>query len=91
MKWIQIARAVLLLFPALIEAMKALEEAIPGEGKGEQRLAVIRQAMEAAHSQIQDTIVKFEDIWPSLAAAIGGLVTAFNAFGWNLPQKEEVK
>jgi len=83
MKWIQVAKAVLMLLPVLISAIKSIEEAIPGEGKGEQKLAQIRSILEVAHSGMSKSIVSFEDIWPTLEVAISSLVSTFNAIGWN--------
>lgn len=83
MKWLQVARAVLMLMPVLIAAIRAVEEAIPGEGKGEQKLAQIRGVLESAHDSMSKSVVSFEDIWPVLETAIKNLVTAFNAAGWN--------
>ena len=38
MKLLSIIRTIVALLPMLIEAIKAAEEAIPGSGKGEQKL-----------------------------------------------------
>lgn len=82
MKWLQIARAVLMLIPAIIAAIQALEEAIPGEGKGEQRLAAIREILQKIHAGANETLVSFEEVWPALASTIGVLVATFNSVGW---------
>lgn len=82
MKWIQIAKAVLMLLPAIIAAMKALEEAIPGQGRGELKLRLIRQTLETAYVGINRTKVSFDDVWPSLQRIIGDLVVDFNDIGW---------
>lgn len=82
MKWIQVAKAVLMLMPVLITAIRAIEEAIPGQGKGELKLAQVRNVLEAAYSAMNDSVLSFEDIWPVLNAAIVSLVAAFNTAGW---------
>lgn len=82
MKWLQVAKAVLMLMPVLITAIRAIEEAIPGQGKGELKLAQIRQVLEHAHRTVNDGMVGFEDIWPVLNSAVVNLVAAFNATGW---------
>jgi hypothetical protein len=65
---------ILSLIPALIAAMKAIEEAVPGTGQGEAKLAAIRQIVEA----IDAGLVK---LWPQISATISVLVTLFNATG----------
>lgn len=65
---------ILQLLPALIQAMKAIEEAIPGQGQGEQKLAAIRQILEAVDSGV----AKF---WPQIQTTISVLVGLFNTTG----------
>jgi hypothetical protein len=60
--------------PAIIEAIKAIEEAIPGQGKGEQKLAAIRGIIAASYEQAAA-------IMPILERVIGVLVDTFNAAG----------
>jgi hypothetical protein len=62
------------LIPAIIEAMKAIEAAIPGTGKGEQKLAAIRQMLEMIDSSVGS-------IWPQISGVIGILVKLFNDTG----------
>lgn len=65
---------ILQLIPALIQAMKAIEDAIPGSGQGEQKLAAIRQILEAVDSGV----AKF---WPQIQTTISVLVGLFNTTG----------
>lgn len=74
MSWITNANIILNLIPALITAMKAIEEAIPGQGKGEDKLAVIRAILEATNAQIGA-------LWPTIQTVIGILVAWFNKTG----------
>ena len=74
MKWFSQLQDVLKLLPAIIVAIKAIEEAIPGSGKGEEKLAAIRAIMEAANGQISL-------YWPLIQTAIGVLVGLFNRTG----------
>lgn len=60
------------LIPALIEVIKAVEAAIPGEGKGEAKLAMVRNILEATDSAIVQ-------IWPSIEKIISVIVNTFNA------------
>ncbi len=74
MSWLTTATIILNLLPALITAMKAIEEAIPGQGKGEDKLAAIRAILEATNAQIGA-------LWPTIQTVIGVLVTLFNKTG----------
>ena len=74
MSWITTANIILNLIPALITAMKAIEEVIPGQGKGEDKLAAIRAILEATNAQIGA-------LWPTVQTVIGILVALFNKTG----------
>ena len=65
---------ILQLIPALITALKAIEEAIPGSGKGEQKLSAIRGILEAVDGSITS-------LWPQISSVISALVTLFNNTG----------
>jgi len=67
-------RTVLTLLPAIIEAIKAIEAAIPGQGKGEQKLAAIRGIIAASYDQASV-------IMPIIERVVGVLVDTFNAVG----------
>lgn len=60
------------LIPVLIEIIKAVEAAIPGEGKGEAKLAMLRQILEVTDSTIAN-------LWPSLEKVIGIIVATLNS------------
>lgn len=62
------------LIPVLIELIKAVEQVIPGEGKGEQKLVMVRELLEATDKQITAA-------WPAVAQVIAVLVKTFNATG----------
>lgn len=74
MGWLSAAIALLQLLPAIITAMKALEEAIPGKGQGEMKLAAIREILESTSGQVQT-------LWPNIEKAISVLATVFNKTG----------
>lgn len=67
----QNAILILKLIPVLIDAIKALEAAIPGEGKGELKLKALREILEVADSTLSS-------LWPQISAVVGVLVKAFN-------------
>lgn len=62
------------LIPAIIAAMKAIEEAIPGSGTGEQKLAAIRGMLEAVDGS-------YKNMWPQISGVVGVLVGLFNSTG----------
>lgn len=62
------------LIPAIIEVIKTIEEAIPGQGKGEAKLAAVRGILEI-------TVEGFNQLWPSLEKVVKVLVETFNAVG----------
>lgn len=65
---------ILQLIPALIAALKAIEDAIPGSGMGEQKLAAVRGILEAVDGSITS-------LWPQISSVISVLVTLFNNTG----------
>jgi len=62
------------LLPAIIAAIKAIEEAIPGSGQGEAKLAAVRGIIEAVDAS-------YKNLWPQLQPVIGVLVGLFNKTG----------
>lgn len=81
MKAILIIRVIASLIPVLIESIKAVEEALPGKGKGEQKLAMVRQLIEAAYAVGGNMSLKFDEIWPLLNDLIATAVAGFNKAG----------
>ena len=70
-------KAILLfkLLPIIIQVMKAVEEAIPGQGQGEAKLAAVRGMLETVFE-------KTNDFWPEITKIIGVLVNLFNQTSW---------
>jgi hypothetical protein len=65
---------ILKLLPVLIEAIRAIEQAVPGEGKGELKLKMLREVLEVVDSSMQT-------MWPTVAKVVGVLVGTFNSVG----------
>lgn len=63
------------LLPAIIQAMKALEEAVGEAGKGPEKLQAVREMLEQIDSGVAA-------VWPQVAGVIGVLVKLFNKNGW---------
>jgi len=74
MSWLSTATALLQLLPAIITAIRAIEEAIPGKGQGEAKLAAIREILESVSGQVVT-------LWPYIEKAISVLVGLFNKTG----------
>ena len=74
MSWLSTATTLLQLLPAIITAIKAIEEAIPGKGQGEMKLAAIREILESVSGQVSA-------LWPFIEKAISVLVGLFNTVG----------
>jgi len=74
MNWLETATSLLKLLPAIITAIRAIEEAIPGKGQGELKLAAIREIIESVSGQVIT-------LWPYIEKAISVLVGLFNKTG----------
>lgn len=81
MKLLSIIRTIVALLPALIEAIKAAEAAIPGNGKGEQKLVLVRGMLQAAYEAATDVENTFEEVWPALNKTINTVVASLKAAG----------
>ena len=62
------------LLPAIIQALMAIESAIPGQGEGEKKLALVRSLLETVD-------VNSKAMWPTISAMITLLVKTFNETG----------
>lgn len=65
---------ILQLIPALITAIRAIEDAIPGSGQGEQKLAAVRGILETVDGGVAK-------LWPQISGVIGVLVNLMNKTG----------
>ena len=81
MQYLQLIKAVLALLPLILEAVRAIEAALPESGQGQTKLALVRAAVESGYNAASDAIVSFEQLWPALESTIGAVVGAFNAVG----------
>jgi len=81
MKFLQIVRILLEMLPIVIQTIKAVEEALPGQGKGEAKLALVRSALEAAYAIADDVEFSFENLWPQIKFIIDKTVGIFNSTG----------
>lgn len=70
---------VLRLLPAIVAAVKALEEALPVSGQGKNKLAALREIMVNVDAGVTA-------IWPMVETAVAAVVSLMNA-----GKKAEVK
>jgi hypothetical protein len=66
------------LFPSIIAAVDAAETAI-GPGNGATKLQFVQDFLKAVYSGLQNAGVLWEDLLPTVNAAVSALVNAFNA------------
>jgi hypothetical protein len=81
MQFIQTARLILSLLPLILEAVKAVEAALPEGGLGAQKLGLVRQTLQAAFDIADDGFASFEKIWPALEKTVTAVVGVFNTAG----------
>lgn len=67
------------LLPAIIAAVKALEEAIPDGGKGAEKLEAVRLIIEAVDEGVRA-------LWPQISAVVSVLVGLFHKTGVFAPK-----
>jgi hypothetical protein len=65
---------VLQILPALIDALKAIESAIPAAGKGSEKLAMVKEILEKVYPAVNE-------MWPAIETVIGVVVNWFNKTG----------
>jgi hypothetical protein len=63
---------VLRLLPAIVAAVKALEEALPVSGQGKSKLAALREIMVSVDAGVTA-------IWPMVETAVAAIVALMNA------------
>ncbi len=81
MGFIEMLKLIIGLFPMLIQAIKAVESAIPESGKGREKLELIKNAVQAAYEASTSVASNFEVLWPALSKTINSIVNAFNKTG----------
>lgn len=74
MNFLAKAKLVLALLPAVIQAVKGIEEALPYDGLGQEKLALVRQALEAVVDGV-------DEYWDVIEKLINVVVSLFNATG----------
>lgn len=81
MQLITILKLIISLLPLLIDAIKAIEAAMPGTGKGATKLAAVQSIVESAYKASSDALPPFEDIVPVLQKTVESIIAGFNVTG----------
>jgi len=74
MNWVTIIKTILTLLPAIIDAIKAIETAIPISGKGAEKITAVKEI-------IVDVNKHATELWPHIEKTINILVRLFNSTG----------
>lgn len=80
-KFLLIIRLLAVIVPVLIEAIKAVEAAMPESGLGKQKLEIVRTMVESAYAQMTGVTVAFSEVWPMIERLIAAIVASYNAIG----------
>ena len=81
MQFFEILKLVIGLLPILIQAIKAVEQAIPESGKGADKLELIKGVVQTAYDTSNKLSVSFEQLWPTVSGTIQTIVKTFNNTG----------
>jgi hypothetical protein len=79
--WLTVAKMILSLLPAIIEAVKAIESVLPDSNQGAEKLALIKGVLQGAYKAGSSAVGTFEDLWPRIEDAIAAVVKFFNSTG----------
>ena len=75
-------RAVVSLLPAVLDAIKAIEAAIPTSGQGAMKLEAVRVLVQSVYDAADKAAPAFDALWPHLQTAANTFVAMFNKLGW---------
>lgn len=78
MGFIQILKLVISLLPMIIDAIKAIEAAIPHQGTGQDKLALLKTMLQATYDSSNEAAGQFDKIWPVIQSSVCGIVGIFN-------------
>lgn len=78
---ILIATTIAQLFPAVVAAIKAVEDALPDGGQGAAKLEMVRAILQAGFNSAEGISVTFEHVWPAVQNIVAQMVKAFNTIG----------
>lgn len=77
-----ILRAIVSLLPAVLDAIKAIEAAIPTSGQGAAKLEAMHTLVQSVYSTADKAAPTFDVLWPHLQAVANTFVALYNKLGW---------
>lgn len=81
MNFLSIVKLIITLLPTIIDAIKAIEAALPQSGAGAEKLGLLRAIMQNSYDVAGQGEVAFEKLWPAIANSVGSVVQLFNKLG----------
>jgi len=70
---LQVIKLLIALGPAIIEFMMALEKLFPENGRGAEKLALLKGYVEGIWNTLGSAVPKFEDMWPKIEAIVAAV------------------
>lgn len=80
-RFLVVLQYVMTVLPALVQAIRLVEEAMPEAGKGSTKLALVMAGVEAVHESAKEVAVTFQEVRPVLESTVSKVVGLFNAVG----------
>lgn len=77
MNFLAILKTLVTLLPTIIQAIQALETALPESGQGAKKLEALKTVVQSAYSVANDTSLAFESLWPAISTTVSALVAMF--------------
>lgn len=81
MNFITAIRLIFSILPQIIDAVKTIEAAIPGTGKGAEKLKLIQEVLTTTYEQSNKAFGTFDQVWPIIQGTVKAAVNAFNSTG----------
>jgi hypothetical protein len=81
MNFISTLKLIFSVLPAIIDAVKTIEKAIPEPGKGAEKLNLIYNILTTTYEQSNKAFGTFDQVWPIISSTVQATVNAFNSTG----------
>lgn len=81
MDFLNLLKSAVALLPILIDAIKAVEAAVPQTGQGPAKLDAVKAILQSAYALAGAVMPAFDKLWPMLAGMASALVALFNKAG----------
>lgn len=80
-KLLNITKVVAAIYPVVVTFVENVENSLPAGTPGAQKLEIVKQYLQSLWGTLSGVEATFEEVWPSIAALVGALVTAYNSLG----------